>query len=112
MTRLRRGPIRSGSALPTGCDGIEAGGVGPTRAGGGGAPGAAAPLRFRLRAPCEGRFLSSPERVSAYAQAAEEAGFESIWVFEHAVIPAGYTSRYPYSAEGRISREDADIRGP
>src|ERR1700683_4205388 len=112
MTRLRRERTRSGSALPTGCDGIEAGGVGPTRAGGAGARVASLAMRFGLLAPCEGRFLSSPERVSAYAQAAEEAGFESIWGFEHAVIPAAYTSRYPYSAEGRISLEDDDIPDP
>jgi probable F420-dependent oxidoreductase len=69
-------------------------------------------MRFGLLPPCEGRFLSSPERVSAYAQAAEEAGFESIWVFEHAVIPAGYTSRYPYNPEGRVTIEDDDVPDP
>ncbi len=69
-------------------------------------------MRFGLLAPCEGRFLSSPDRVAAYAQAAEAAGFESIWVFEHAVIPAGYASRYPYNEEGRISLEDDDIPDP
>jgi probable F420-dependent oxidoreductase len=62
--------------------------------------------------PCQGHFLSSPERVAAYAQAAEEAGFESIWVFEHAVIPADYASRYPYSPEGRIGIEDDDLPDP
>jgi len=69
-------------------------------------------MRFGLLAPCEGSFLSSPDRVGAYAQAAEAAGFESIWVFEHAVIPADYQSRYPYNAEGRVTIEDDDIPDP
>ena len=33
-------------------------------------------------------------------------------MFEHAVIPADYQSRYPYNAEGRIGIEDADIPDP
>jgi probable F420-dependent oxidoreductase len=69
-------------------------------------------MRFGVLAPCEGRFLSSPDAVAAYARAAEDAGFESIWVFEHAVIPADYTSRYPYNPEGRVTIEDDDIPDP
>jgi probable F420-dependent oxidoreductase len=69
-------------------------------------------MRFGLLAPCQGRFLSSPEPVAAYSQAAEEAGFESLWVFEHAVIPADYASRYPYNPEGRVTIEDDDIPDP
>jgi probable F420-dependent oxidoreductase len=69
-------------------------------------------MRFGLLPPCQGRFLSSPERVTAYSQAAEAAGFESLWVFEHAVIPADYSSRYPYNAEGRVTIEDDDIPDP
>ena len=69
-------------------------------------------MRFGLLAPAEGSFLSSPDRIGPYAQAAEEAGFESIWVFEHAVIPADYRSRYPYNAEGRITIEDDDLPDP
>jgi len=69
-------------------------------------------VRFGLLAPCEGSFLSDPDRIGPYARAAEAAGFESIWVFEHAVIPADYQSRYPYNAEGRIGIEDADIPDP
>lgn len=33
---------------------------------------------------------------------AEAAGIESIWAFEHVVVPAGYASRYPYSPSGRM----------
>jgi len=62
--------------------------------------------------PANGRFLSSPDLIGEYARAAEDAGFESIWVFEHVVIPADYESRYPYNAEGRIGIEDADLPDP
>jgi probable F420-dependent oxidoreductase len=58
------------------------------------------------------RFLASAESARAYALAAEAAGFESIWVFEHMVIPAGHASRYPYSREGRLTIEDEDIPDP
>jgi probable F420-dependent oxidoreductase len=62
--------------------------------------------------PPHGGFLSSPDTIGGYAAAAEDAGIESIWVFEHAVIPADYASRYPYNPEGRITIEDDDIPDP
>jgi probable F420-dependent oxidoreductase len=36
------------------------------------------------------------------AQAAESAGFESIWTVDHVVVPAGYQSKYPYDPSGKI----------
>jgi len=42
------------------------------------------------------------EQVLAVAQAAEKAGFESAWTFEHVMVPAQYDSRYPYSASGKM----------
>ncbi|HUF33860.1 MAG TPA: LLM class F420-dependent oxidoreductase [Acidimicrobiales bacterium] len=42
------------------------------------------------------------ETAVAMAQAAEEAGFESLWTVEHVVVPAGYESPYPYSTSGRM----------
>ncbi len=44
------------------------------------------------------------ERAAAIelAQAAEAAGFESIWTFEHVVVPGGYESPYPYSGDGKM----------
>lgn len=69
-------------------------------------------MRFGVMPPSFGHFLSTPETVAGYAQAAEEAGFESFWAYEHVVIPADYESRYPYNPEGRISIEDDDIPDP
>ena len=36
------------------------------------------------------------------AQHAEEAGLESVWTFEHAIIPVEYESRYPYARSGKM----------
>src|SRR4029077_9916699 len=48
------------------------------------------------------------------AQAAEAAGFDSIWTVEHVVVPQGYQSRYPYSPSGSMGsgRETYPIRAP
>lgn len=39
------------------------------------------------------------ERLTEVARAAEELGFESIWLPEHLVFPAEFRSRYPYAAD-------------
>ncbi|MDP6346561.1 MAG: LLM class F420-dependent oxidoreductase [Alphaproteobacteria bacterium] len=36
------------------------------------------------------------------AQAAEAAGFESVWTFEHVIVPLDYQSKYPYAASGKM----------
>jgi probable F420-dependent oxidoreductase len=57
--------------------------------------------------------LSQPEAGGALARLAEDAGFESLWTVEHVVMPAGYESTYPYSADGRMpGGEDVDIADP
>lgn len=42
------------------------------------------------------------QRLAALAKKAEAVGLESIWTFEHVVVPVDYASRYPYSAEGKM----------
>jgi len=57
--------------------------------------------------------FTGAEGATAIAQAAEEAGFESLWAVEHVVVPAGYKSEYPYSDSGRMpGTEDVDIPDP
>jgi probable F420-dependent oxidoreductase len=48
------------------------------------------------------------------AQAAEEAGFESLWTVEHTVVPAAYQSTYPYAASGKLAdgRDDVALPDP
>ncbi len=45
--------------------------------------------------------VEEPEFALAFAQLAEEFGFESIWVVEHVVMAVEYTSVYPYDPSGR-----------
>ena len=69
-------------------------------------------LKFGLRYASLGRYGSGPAAVEL-AQAAEEAGFDSIWTVEHVVIPKAYGSKYPYSADGRMGAiEDLPIADP
>jgi len=46
-------------------------------------------------------------------QAAEAAGFESLWTVEHVVVPSGYESTYPYDPSGKMpGGEEFDIPDP
>jgi probable F420-dependent oxidoreductase len=57
--------------------------------------------------------FAEPDAAVAFAQAAEAAGFESIWTVEHVVVPAGYESAYPYSSSGRMpGPEDSPLPDP
>ncbi|MGH7000565.1 MAG: LLM class F420-dependent oxidoreductase [Stellaceae bacterium] len=51
-----------------------------------------------------GSFITSqrPERIAANIRKAEECGFESAWIGEHLILPVNYTSKYPYSPDGRF----------
>ncbi len=47
--------------------------------------------------------VASPDAMIANARLAEQAGVESVWTFEHVIVPLTYDSRYPYSASGRMT---------
>src|SRR5213080_1315371 len=70
-------------------------------------------MKFGLRYASLGRYSNGPAAVEL-AQAAEAAGFDSIWTVEHVVVPHGYQSRYPYSESGRMGSglEDFPIPDP
>lgn len=70
-------------------------------------------MKFGLRYANLGRYADGPAAVEL-AQAAEAAGFDSIWTVEHVVVPDGYQSRYPYSPTGRMGSglEDFPIPDP
>ncbi|HIK84157.1 MAG TPA: LLM class F420-dependent oxidoreductase [Myxococcales bacterium] len=46
--------------------------------------------------------IATPEYVSSFARAAEERGFDSLWVGEHALLFDDYDSPYPYSEDGKL----------
>jgi len=70
-------------------------------------------MKFGLRYCNLGRYTEGRAAVEL-AQAAEAAGFESLWTVEHVVVPNGYRSRYPYSETGRMGAglEDFPIPDP
>jgi probable F420-dependent oxidoreductase len=47
--------------------------------------------------------VPSVEPMLALAEKAERLGFESLWTFEHVIVPIDYKSRYPYSANGKMA---------
>ena len=47
--------------------------------------------------------IAAPEQMITMAQTAEEAGFESVWTFEHVIVPVDYQSKYPYNNSGKMA---------
>jgi probable F420-dependent oxidoreductase len=46
--------------------------------------------------------VGSVEAMVALATLAEQRGIESLWTFEHVIVPVDYASRYPYSPTGKM----------
>lgn len=46
--------------------------------------------------------VQSFEQMVGLAQQAEQLGFESVWTFEHVIVPLDYDSKYPYNASGKM----------
>jgi probable F420-dependent oxidoreductase len=46
--------------------------------------------------------VKSIDQVVGIAQLAESLGIESVWTFEHVIVPEDYASKYPYSADGKM----------
>ena len=66
-------------------------------------------MKFGLRYCNTARYVDPKEAVGL-AQAAEAAGFESLWTVEHTIVPAGYASAYPYDPSGKMAGGANDIR--
>src|SRR5256714_14815951 len=59
-------------------------------------------MKIGLFAPA-GNPFATPDYLHLLAEASEERGFDSIWVAEHVVLFDDYASKYPYSADGKIT---------
>jgi len=46
--------------------------------------------------------VENVDQMIAIAQKAESVGIESVWTFEHVIVPNEYESRYPYSPNGKM----------
>ena len=70
-------------------------------------------MKFGLLPPYRAGAIAEPKWITRFAQHAEACGFDSLYVAEHMVVPAGYTSQYPYATDGRMTLPDhADIPDP
>ncbi len=49
--------------------------------------------------------IGGVEQMIGLAQLAESSGFESVWTFEHTIVPLDYASKYPYSPTGKMGAE-------
>ena len=66
------------------------------------------PMKFGVAFANIGPFVDPAEAIRL-AQAAEAAGFESIWTVDHVVVPAGYRSKYPYDPSGRLPSGEGTV---
>lgn len=46
--------------------------------------------------------ITDPSMMIAMAQKAESLGYESLWTFEHVIVPVQYESKYPYDKSGKM----------
>jgi len=70
-------------------------------------------IALGLLPPYRSGVASDPAWMRAFAQHADEAGFESLLTVEHVAVPVGYESRYPYSDTGRMPlAEDCELPDP
>ena len=59
-------------------------------------------LRIGAKLPNSGP-LPQALGIPAMARALEEAGFDSLWVADHVVLPRSIDSHYPFAADGRAT---------
>jgi len=46
--------------------------------------------------------IANLEQMVGVAQQAEKLGYESVWTFEHVIVPEDYSSKYPYHPSGKM----------
>jgi probable F420-dependent oxidoreductase len=68
-------------------------------------------MKFGVIPPYARAPIEEAEYAVAFAQMAEECGFESVWVVEHVIMAVEYRSVYPYDPSGR-SPFTADVVQP
>ncbi|WP_416899576.1 MAG: LLM class F420-dependent oxidoreductase [Minwuia sp.] len=70
-------------------------------------------MKFGMRY-CNTGAYTDPVRAVELAEAAEAAGFESLWTVEHTIVPKGYAPNYPYAEGGKMAggAEDIDLPDP
>jgi probable F420-dependent oxidoreductase len=46
--------------------------------------------------------VESPAQIVQISQLAESLNYESVWTFEHVIVPMDYASKYPYNDTGKM----------
>ena len=46
--------------------------------------------------------VQSADQIVQTAQLVESLGYESVWTFEHVIVPVNYESKYPYNKSGNM----------
>ena len=46
--------------------------------------------------------VESVEQIVGLAKLAESLRYESVWTFEHVIVPIDYESKYPYNSSGKM----------
>ena len=68
-------------------------------------------MKFGLMFVNSGPF-ANPKLFEVLVRTADEVGIESLWTVEHVVVPVGYESPYPYSADGKMPGNNERIPIP
>jgi probable F420-dependent oxidoreductase len=63
-------------------------------------------MKVAVMPPARGAVTSDPKWMVAWARHAEGAGFEGLVTIEHPLVVSARSSRYPYSASGRMPLPD------
>jgi len=63
-------------------------------------------MKYAVLAPVAAGTTADPAWIGEFARHAENCGFESIVVVEHAVVMSRYSSVYPYDSSGRMDLVD------
>lgn len=58
--------------------------------------------------PINSRFYIGPAFLGPFAKLVEDLGYESVWTFEHVIVPVEYDSVYPYSPTGKPAFKSTD----
>jgi len=53
-------------------------------------------------------YIEDHRFLTSFAPLVEKLGFESMWTFEHVIIPDEYNSVYPYNPQGKIAVSGSD----
>ena len=67
-------------------------------------------MRFGVTIDFNDQPVTSPAFLAGFAQAAEENGFDTLWMGDHVVVPQGHGSQYPYGE--RMPYEEAPNPDP